>query len=472
MDIKKLKNLVLQGESEALEFKKTTGTLQAIFETVCAFLNGSGGTILIGVSDNGKITGQDVTDKTRQEIANYISRLEPAAQAYLHIDYVPVEEEGRSVVAISVTAGKYGPYVYDGRPFLRNQSTTSRMTQHCYEQLIVKRGQLNHNWDELPAVGYKINSLDKNAIQQTVQNGVAENRIPTAIQKFSIEKILRYLELLNDAQVTNAAVVLYAKRMDTLYSHCEIKMTRYRGNDKLSTFMDSKHFIGNAFQILSEANYFIMRHLPVASFFEPGNWQRIDKPALPVMALREALINSITHRDYTNRSASISVSIFNDRVEIWNNGELLPPLTIKDLKKSHESLPRNKKIASIFRVCGFVEKAGLGTLRMVEECKKLGVPGPKFEQYSGGLAVIFKFAEPIGIEIKKNKTITNIKLTVRQKEILGIIKKHEIANVQQIKLGMEHPLAQRTIQKELNNLKNIGVVNYKGKGRAVVWFAL
>lgn len=462
MTLKKIKKLIREAESETLEFKKSTGMLQAAFETACAFLNGQGGTILIGVTDNGKIIGQDVTDKTRQEIAHHVSKLEPAAQAHLHIDYVTVEE-GKHVIVISITAGNHTPYAYDGRPFLRNQSTTSRMTQHQYEQLIIKRGQLNHSWDEQPATGYSIGGLDNEEIRRTIESGIREHRIASEVRNYSIEQMLRHLELLDDRQVTNAAVVLYAKKIKSPYSHCLIRMTRYRGNDKLANFIDSKHFCGNAFQILTEANFFAMRHLPVASFFEPNRAQRIDKPALPVMALREALINAICHRNYAERAASISFSIFNDRLEIWNNGELLPPLQLKDLKKPHESFPRNANIAGVFRAGGWVEKAGVGTVRMIEECKELGIPAPKFEQYSGGFAVIFKFLEPIGVTPKKD-----ISTTKRQQEILQLLKKEPLSGIQ-IAAKLKNILSARMVQLEMKKLEKSGFVKKEGEGRSTNW---
>jgi len=342
------------------------------------------------------------------------------------------------------------------------------MTQHHYEQLIVKRGQLNHTWDEQLAIGYKIVDLDHEEIRRTIESGIREYRIAAEVRNYSIEQMLRHLELLYGGQVTNAAVVLYAKKIKAPYSHCLIRMTRYRGNDKLANFIDSKHFCGNAFQILTEANFFAMRHLPVASFFEPNRAQRIDKPALPVMALREALINAICHRDYAERAASISFSIFNDRLEIWNNGELLPPLKLKDLRKPHESFPRNAGIAGVFRAGGWVEKAGVGTVRMIEECKELGVPAPKFEQYSGGLAVVFKFAESIGVEIKssiKQKT----ELTTRQENILEIIKKHRAATLRIIIAELINPPSERMIQKDLKFLKQYGFIDLRGRTHTSEW---
>lgn len=469
MTLDELKKIVAQGESDTLELKKSTSLLPSASETTCAFLNGKGGIVLIGVTDAGKILGQNVTDHTRQEVANHIAKLEPPAQAKLDIEYVAIGDN-KYVIVINIYAGNHKPYTYDGRAFMRNQTVTTRMSQQRYEQLIVERGHLNHKWDEQPAVGLDIKSLDAQEIRRTVQSGIHEGRIAVEVQKYSIKNILHYLELLYNEEITNAAVVLYAKKIPSLYSQCEIKMTRYRGNRKLDDFIDSKHFIGNAFKILSEANYFIMRHLPVASFFEPDKWKRIDKPALPVMAIREALINAVTHRDYTVHSASIALDIYNDRLELWNNGTLPSQLQLQDLKKQHSSFPRNKKIASVFRASGWVEKAGVGTVRMAEECRELGVPEPMFEQYSCGLSVTFKFKEPIGVSVTSK--LPTHELNARQKAILEIIKKHETINIHEIISELENPPSQRAIQKDLAKLKNVGFINNLKKGKATVWYLL
>lgn len=467
MTLKKIKKIVQCGENEYIEFKKSTSLLNSAFETVCAFLNGQGGTLLIGVTNGGGVLGQDISDHTKQEIANNITKIEPPAQPLLEIKYLSLDNR-KQVIVITVKPGKHIPYVYDGRPFYRNQSTTCRMQQHRYEQLIVERGQLNHNWDEWIASKYNINSLDHEEIRSTVLAGINHNRIANEVINYSIEQILNYLELLDDGRLINAAVALYAKKMIPLYSHCELRMVRYRGNDKLADFVDSHHVIGNAFKLLLEADYFMMRHLPVASFFETEKGvRRIDKPALPVMAIREALINSICHRDYRANNSSIALAIFDDRMEIWNNGILPPQLHINDLKKRHDSFPRNKRIAAVFRASGWVEKAGVGTTRMIAECKAIGIPEPKFEEYSGGLAVVFKFKEPIGVSIKKPEV--KLELSFRQKAILEIMKKYMVVNIQQIIKELDNSPTQRTIQKDLLSLKNKGIIHSEGKGKATMW---
>lgn len=463
MNIKQLKSLIARGESATLEFKTSTAQLKAACETLCGYLNAKGGMVLIGVRNNGEIIGQDVTDNTQQEIANELRKFEPAAQ--ITVDYVKVGD--KQVITMQVAAGKHAPYVYDGRPFERTQNSKGRMTQHRYEQLLVERGQLNHAWDEQPARGYDIDSLDYEEIRNTIRDGVNENRIAVEVLNYNIKQMLRYLELLDDGKITNAAVVLYAKKVEPHYSQCLLRMTRYRGLDKLANFMDSKHVYGNAFHILSEANYFTMRHLPVASFFESDKFERIDKPALPVIAVREALINAISHRDYADHSASMSFAIFDDRLEIWSNGTLSSKLKISDLKKQHESFPRNKRIAKIFYSRGWVEKAGIGTLRMIEDCKKLGVPTPKFEEYSSGFAVVFRFKEAMGT-MPLLKT-TKKALSARQEAILTLVKQHGAIGIQKIMSELVEPPSQRMVKKDLSYLKKIGLLELKGSARTALW---
>ena len=107
--------LTRQGENDRLEFKKTTGQLGAGMKTVCAFLNGQGGTVLFGVSDKGEISGQLVSSKTLEDIAREFKRLDPVVSPA--IDVIDLGN-GQSVLAIAVEPGE-GPYTYDGRPYER-----------------------------------------------------------------------------------------------------------------------------------------------------------------------------------------------------------------------------------------------------------------------------------------------------------------------------------------------------------------
>jgi ATP-dependent DNA helicase RecG len=465
MDLAQIKSLTSSSESHILEFKTSTAQLKSAFETVCAFLNGSGGTVLIGVNNKGQILGQDVSDATFQEVAREINKIEPTTQIEIH--HVPVNEN-KYIIAIQAVSNNHMPYTYDGRAFQRNQTTTVRMTQHRYEQLLVQRGQLNYSWEKLPTKDYHIDLLDAEEIRRTIKDGVDKNRIPIEVLTYDVPDILHNLDLIKQGKLTNAAVILFAKDVFLNYAHCLIRMARFRGTEKLGDFMDNQRIYGNAFKILSAANQFMMRHLPINSFFETNRFDRIDKLTLPVLAVREALINAISHRDYTNHSASISLTIFDDRLEIWNNGGLPPQLKIPDLKKRHESYPRNELIATIFYKRGWVEGWGTGTVRMIERCREANIPQPEFEEYSGGFAVIFRFKESLGV--KFNRSSDGVLLNPRQEKILQILHDSDKPlNSGEIFAKLRSVSSLRTIKADLSALQKLKLLVQHGKGRSTVW---
>src|SRR5690349_17203892 len=120
MILEKLRKLILNGESETLEFKKTTGQRTEAAKTVCALLNGLGGFIVFGVSDRGELSGQQVTNKTLEDLAMELRRIEPPA--FPEIKTISIEEDKKAIL-IQVN-GEKGTYTYDGRPYLRHGSTT------------------------------------------------------------------------------------------------------------------------------------------------------------------------------------------------------------------------------------------------------------------------------------------------------------------------------------------------------------
>ncbi len=471
MNIEQLQQLVGRGESDRLEFKKSTTQMKPAFETLCAFLNGGGGVILFGVTDNGQIVGQHVGDKTKQELARELSKIEPKPSP--EIQYIDIGQD-KQVIVIDVLPGTHMPYVYDGRPFEKNQSTTERMSQHGYERLIIQRNQLNHSWEEFPASDYALDDLDHEEIRRTIKEGVEKNRIGIEVLNYSIEQILINLKLMKNSQLTNAAVVLYAKDPEKIFSRCAIKMARFRGVDKLGGFIDNQWETGNAFQLISIAHQFASRHLPIAGFFEADNWQRIDQPAVPALALREALINSICHRDYTVRSTTNSLAIFDNRMELWNVGVLPSELKIENLKQPHNSFQRNEIIAHVFYKRGWIEKWGTGTIRMMDYCKKNGTPDPEFEEYSGGFAVTFPFKEAMNSVLKQPQEIqvAGVTFTQRQKDIIQALQENIEMSTSQLSEYLENSPPIRTLRYDLAKLKNEGLVDNRRVPGSSVWFLL
>lgn len=473
MTLAELKKLI-KTENDRLEFKTTTGELRRACGTLCAFLNNHGGIVLIGVKNDGRLVGQMVTDATLQEIANELRKIEPPVS--VKVNYVPVKG-GKFVIVMEVPPGDHIPYIYDGRPYHRIESRTNVMPQHLYEQLLIKKGQLNHAWDEFINDEYTIEDLDHNEIFNTIKQGVIAKRIPESALKENVVTLLGRLKLIKNGKLKNTTIVLYAKEMDSDFSQCMIKMARFRGASKLDDFIDNQQFYGNAYQILNEASNFMGKHLNIESSFSENSFVRTDKFTVPVLAVREAMINAICHRNYQT-SAAISLAIFDDRMEIWNSGFLPKELNLESLKEKHDSYPRNKLIARTFYKLGLIERWGNGTLKMIDESREHGIPDPVFEEYSSGLSVQFIFKEPIGPRvsgISKKQRVIELEqeygiLSKRQREIIEILKKLDEISASEIRKNLSELVPARTLRFDLAILKKRGMIGSRGRSQNAVWF--
>ena len=127
MNIEILKHIISRSESGSVELKRSTGQLERGMETLCAFLNGDGGFVVFGVDDDGNIIGQQVADSTKRQIAECLRQFEPFP--LVDVDYIAVGED-KYMIILSVANNREKPYVYKGRPYVRVESTTSRMPQH------------------------------------------------------------------------------------------------------------------------------------------------------------------------------------------------------------------------------------------------------------------------------------------------------------------------------------------------------
>lgn len=152
-----VKRLIAEKECGRVEFKETTGQLERGMETLCAFLNGEGGTVLFGVTDKGKIIGQDVSDKTKRDIADAVWRIEPFAT--VEVSYTEIPDTGKSVIALSAEEQRYmRPFSYKGRAYQRVESATSTMPQEMYNQYLIQRGG-KYAWEAITNPDLKISDL-------------------------------------------------------------------------------------------------------------------------------------------------------------------------------------------------------------------------------------------------------------------------------------------------------------------------
>jgi len=471
MTLSEIKKLAKGGESETLEFKSTTSQIKKACETICGFLNHQGGMVLVGVNDQGNFLGQMVSDNTRQEIAHEFAKFEPAVR--VEVKYFSLGND-KQVIALKVKPGEHKPYVYDGRPYDRLETTTKRMPHVRYDQLITKRAQLNHSWETFEAEKYTLASLDEDLILGIVRKAVEIKRLPESALRQDIPSVLERLNLLNEGRLNNAAVVLFAKNLLPQYPQCQLKMARFKGNNR-KEFLDSNIVYGNIFDLLEEAIKFVRRHLPVAAKIVDGQLERVETPLIPFNAVREAMINALCHKNYAFHGGSIGLAIYDETMEIFNDGGLLPQVTLEKIKLGCSKL-RNPIIAEVLFKGDLIEKWGRGIQEIFSMCVDAGVPEPEFLADEYDFKVVFKFPtslKPPVINLESDApSVSGSLLTRRQEQVIQILEKTNDVKASQIMEMLQEKTTERTLRKDLTALKKQGFINSRGHAKTAVWFLM
>ena len=397
MTIDFIRELVSKGETRTLELKKTSGELKDGMHSLCAFLNTDGGVLVFGVAPNSlKIDGQIVSDKTRQEIAVAMRKIEPFVN--IPVEYIDVPDgNGKQLIVIEADKRLHSeaPYVFDGKPYYKSESTTMPMPQSMYEQMLRRRDSETFCWDALAAEGFSLSDLDEDLIRNVVRMGIANGRLSGSADNEPLELLLSKLKLLKDGKPTHAAVVLFAKDTDP-FPQIELRMACFKGTDK-HIFIDNKIETGNFFHLLDAGVAFCFRNLRLGG--EIVGLQRKEKLEIPIEALREALINALCHRQYERTNGSVSVAIYDDRLEIVNPGKFPPEISPENIKQPHESYPYNKKLAQLLYLCNYLEKWGSGAQRIIDLCHNQGLPEPKWIAKNGTIAIVFQRAKETRVEV-------------------------------------------------------------------------
>ena len=381
MTLEELKRLIADGEGERLECKETTGQRGEACRTLCAFLNGDGGTVVFGVSRGGKLTGQLVSDETKRDLARAFCDFVPGIE--ILTEYVPVDETHQAVVC-RVAGGPHKPYAYDGRPYRRVQSTTTKMPQDQYAALIARRGGFQSKWELQWDENVSMDDVDLAEVTRTAKIAVAEGRLAPDVNINDPKDLLRRFGLLKDEHPLNGAMALFGKNL-TFYPQCILKMAWFKGKDK-TIFLDNRMVEGNIIQLQSEAMAFCFKHLNLSGVVR--GLYREEELEVPAEALREAIINALAHRLYTS-GGSVSLAIYEDRVEISNPGNFSPDASAQGIGAGMASTPRNPTIAKVLYLRKAIEMWGRGIGLILAACERAHLAAPKIYEDRGFVYTVF-----------------------------------------------------------------------------------
>lgn len=382
-----IKNLITSDtETDKIEFKKTTGQLERGMETLCAFLNGEGGTVLFGVTDERKIIGQEVAGKTKETIGEAISRLEPSAN--VRISYVPMPDSEKKVIALYVESARMErPFCYRGRAYMRIENVTTLMPQSQYNELLLQRDGGKHRWEQFDNEDLTVQDLDTNEILKTVRLGIECGRLPEDTGN-DIPVILEKFGLLKNGVLNNAAAILFGKHEKMEYPQCLLRLARFKGTDK-TVFMDEQRIYGNFFQLLNASMSFIFKHLSLSGTTD--TLEREEQLTIPYKAIREGVLNSLTHRSYREAGGSVGIAIYDDRVEIENPGSFPPNWDLETMRSEHESKPQNPLVANVLYKRKVLESWGRGIGLMISECRKASLSEPEYKTDANSVRLIFRY---------------------------------------------------------------------------------
>jgi ATP-dependent DNA helicase RecG len=442
------------GEKVNIAFVEDAADAAGIAATVCALLNTNGGIVFVGVTPNGDVRGVgDQPDAVRKELELALQKtIAPKALFTLSIDV----EEGASILSIEVPEGRDTPYVTDGRVFVRSGKRSVAASPEELRRVVQVRAVEPNRWERRPSAALELDDLDLDQINATIEESQELGRLQFRTPS-DPSGALRELNLVGPNGFTNGCDVLFAKRPAARHPQCRVRFIRYETDKTGSAYLDDLWFdapLANVIELLIEQ---IGRQVSVQAYFPPGEHVRQDRFNYSIEALREGIVNAVAHRDYASFSGGVSVSVFPDRIEIWNSGRLPREISVSALKRPHPSIPVNPDIAHVLYLRRLMERVGRGTQKIVAACDELNARPPVWKNETSGVTLtIFSAAAAPGPS-----------LNPRQAQLLETLRPGDVLKLWDY-VG-QHEISDRQARRDLAELEEFGLVRKSGRARATVY---
>lgn len=436
---RKFKNflqVMKDGEGQSVEFKERF--TPDVGKTLSAFANTNQGLLLLGLSDEGRIKG--VSEKTEEKVANVAHSCKPS----IYPEIRKVIYKGETLISVKVPRSKGVLHSFKNIAYKR--VGTNDMPLSPEEVISFARQARIIRFDkEICRAG--LSDIDEEMMRKFVESARAHRKLEIDPNS-PLKEILEKLKLMEEGNLTYAAVLLFGENPQMFNPQMEVRCARFKGKETLS-FIDMKVLRGNVIEQIDDAEKFVMNHIRLEA--EIKGFKRKERWEYPLSAVREAITNAVCHRDYFS-TANVHVSVFDDRLEVWNPGGLPPELTIEDLKKPHKSIPRNPLIANALFLIKYIERWGTGTQRIIWDTVAHGLPEPEFNEISGGFEVVFRKAEAVFEEL--NERQKKAWEYLREK---GTVTRSEYAEICGCSI--------RTASRDLENMLHKGLLKREGKGK-------
>jgi ATP-dependent DNA helicase RecG len=380
-------------ESQQVEWKSTWR--DDYLKWVCGFANAEGGTLVIGRDDRGVAIGVNDAGRLMEEIPNKVRDI-----LGIMVDVNLRQEKGKDLVEIRVEAYP-NPISYKGEYYYRSGSTNQMLKNAALDRFLLRKH--GRTWDGVPLPGVKLSDLDADALKGFRTLARKSQRLPEAVLSEPDRNLLEKLHLTEGSYLTRAAALLFHPEPQRFFSSAYVKIGYFESNVDLR-YQDEVR--GN---LITQVNQTleVLQAKYLRAWISYEGLQRIETWPVPMAALREAVLNAVVHKDYAS-SATIQISVYPDKLMIWNPGELPPHWTVKKLLGKHASVPFNPDVAGVFFRAGLIESWGRGIERILEACREAGTPEPEMRYEPSGLWVEFRFGDTVAVTPHVTPHVTSV----------------------------------------------------------------
>lgn len=366
--MKNLLEIIKRGEDSKTQFKLRFDSVDALAAEISALANSEGGIIIVGVSDTGRLMGVKDLRKLNQFISNACSqKMEPPISVITeNLTY-----NNKLVVMISVPRGTNKPYAVNKSDFwIKVGADKHRASREEFRRLMQASGALYA--DEMAISGTGTDDVDMYSFRRFY-----EEQYGMAIEEIGlpIDRIMSNLKLMEGDSLTLAGLLLFAKQPELLKPQYLVKAVAFAGNDiGGNKYLDSEDIGGTLPVVFKEGMAFLKRNLRKKQKGQPFNFPGILE--IPEIALEEAVVNALIHRDYFVNSG-VRLFVFDNRVEIISPGRLPNTVTTENIKHGIQMVRNPILLSFVSKLKIPYRGIGSGVIRMINECRNAGIPDPE-----------------------------------------------------------------------------------------------
>lgn len=431
-------------ETQNIEYKSVWK--DEYLKWICGFANAQGGTLYIGKDDNGNVVGVKDAKKLLEELPNKITTiLGIVTPVNLH------QTEQGDYIEIIVDSHP-NPVNYKGEYHYRSGSTKQELKGAALDKfLLQKQGK---HWDAVSIPNVSVADLKPETFEFFRKRGVKSKRLDEDVLTDTNDVLLNNLKLTDNGYLKRAALLLFHPDPEKYVSGAYIKIGFFRTDSDL-LFQDEIH--GNLFeQVEKTMDLLFTKYIKAMISYE--DIYRVETYEYPKDALREALLNAVAHKDYTG-PYPIQISVYDNKIMIWNYGKLPENWTVEDLLDKHSSQPRNPDIATTFFRSGYVESWGRGMDKMRNLCLEAKIPLPQLSCKGNDFWTVFRK------DIYNKEDLSKLGLSDRQIKAVLYVKEHgKITNGEYQRINDCSRNTASTELKEIENIYNLLINKGYGAG--------